>query len=341
MVQALAAAQQIAFGPLAFQAVRAMLKCGMLDFLEHHQPATRADLIARYGRYMADVLTESGVTAGVLNEAEDGILTLTDVGYCLLSDEMTRANFDFIADVCYLGADKLYDSLQQGKPTGLEVFGDWPTIYEGLSRLPEPARTSWFRFDHLYSDAFFSQAIELMRSNASLANVFDVGGNTGKFAGCLLRQVPEAQVTIVDLPGQLEMARANMAWAGERCHYAQANVLSDAAWPTGASVVWMSQFLDCFSHEQIVHILRKAAAVLEPDGSIFISEPFIDCQTFDAAAYSLAQGSLYFTCMANGNSKFYTAVEMEECVKEAGLQVRRSWHSLGKYQYSLMQCVLA
>ena len=45
--------------------------------------------------------------------------------------------------------------------------------------------------------------------------------------------------------------------------------------------------------------------------------------------------------MANGNSKFYTAAEMEECVQEAGLQVRRSWHALGKYQYSLMQCVLA
>ncbi len=341
MVRALAAAQQIAFGPLAFQAVRAMLKCGMLEYLEQNQPATRNDLVARYGRYMADVLTESGVTAGVLTEAEDGTLTLSDVGYCLLSDEMTRANFDFVADVCYLGADKLWESLAESKPSGLKVFGEWPTIYEGLSRLPEPARTSWFTFDHLYSDAFFAQAIELMRANASLENVFDVGGNTGKFAGCLLRTVEDANVTIVDLPGQLEMARANMAWAGERCRYAAANVLSDAPWPTGASVVWMSQFLDCFSHEQIVHILRKAAAVLVPGGSIFISEPFIDCQTFDAAAYSLAQGSLYFTCMANGNSKFYTAAEMEECVREAGLQVRQSWHSLGKYQYSLMQCVLA
>ena len=340
MVRALASAQQLAFGPLAFQAVRAMLKCGMLEYLEQNQPATRGDLVTRYGRYVADVLAESGLTAGVLEETADGTINISDVGYCLLHDEMTRANFDFVADVCYLGAERLPESLEKGKPAGLEVFGDWPTIYEGLFRLPEPARTSWFTFDHLYSDAFFAQAIGLMRENASLQNVFDVGGNTGKFAGCLLRTAPEANVTIVDLPGQLEMARANMAWAGERCRYAAVNVLGDAPWPTGASVIWMSQFLDCFSHSQIVHILRKAAAVLEPGGSVFISEPFIDCQTFDAAAYSLAQGSLYFTCMANGNSKFYTAAEMEECVQEAGLKVRRSWHSLGKYQYSLMQCVL-
>lgn len=341
MVRALAEAQKIAFGPLAFQAVRAMLKNGMLEYIEKNAGSKRENLVSEYGRYVADVLVESGVSAGVLDETDDGVVTLSDVGYCLLNDRMTRINFEFVADVCYLGADKLWESLQNGKPEGLKVFGDWPTIYEGLSRLPEPARTSWFAFDHLYSDAFFSQAIELMRENASLDNVFDVGGNTGKFAACLLRSVPEANVTIVDLPGQLEMARANMAWAGDRCRYEAVNVLGDAPWPTGASVVWMSQFLDCFSHEQITHILRKASENLRPGGSIFISEPFIDRQTFDAATYSLSQGSLYFTSMANGNSKFYTSTEMEECVNEAGLRVLRSWHSLGKYQYSLVQCVRA
>lgn len=340
MVEALAEAQKLAFAPLAFQAVRAMLLNGMLEYVAAHEPVMRSALASRYSRYVADVLVESGVTSGVLQEQETGV-SVSDVGYCLLNDPMTMANFNFVADVCYAGAEHLPEALAEGRPAGLPVFGDWSTIYEGLSRLPEPARTSWFAFDHLYSDAFFPQAIELMSRNASLNHVFDVGGNTGKFAGCLLRTVPEAAVTIVDLPGQLALAKQNMEWAGPRCDYAAVNVLGEADWPTGASVVWMSQFLDCFSHAQIVHILRKAAAVLEPGGSIFIAEPFIDCQTFEAAAYSLAQGSLYFTCMANGNSKFYTAAEMEECVQEAGLSVKRSWHALGKYQYSLMQCVLA
>lgn len=340
MVKALAEAQKIAFAPLAFQAVRAMLQCGFMEHVAARQPVPRGELASRYGRYVADVLTESGVTSGVLLENEEGV-SLSDVGFCLLNDRMTRANFDFVADVCYAGAERLPEALVQGKPAGLSVFGSWSTIYDGLSRLPEPARTSWFAFDHLYSDAFFPQAIELMLQHASLQRVFDVGGNTGKFAACLLHSQPEASVTIVDLPGQLDVARANLSWAGERCAYASVNVLSDEPWPVGASVVWMSQFLDCFSREQIVHILRKAAAVLEPGGSIFIAEPFIDCQTFDAAAYSLAQSSLYFTCMANGNSKFYTAAEMEECVREAGLSVKCSWHALGKYQYSLMQCVQA
>lgn len=340
MIQALADAQKIAFGPMVFQAVRAMMRLGMLERLTSGTGCSRTELQQAYGRYVADVLVESGVTAGVLHEDASGMVTASDVAYCLMEDEMTRRNFDFIADVCYLGAEKLGDALEQGKPAGLEVFGNWNTIYEGLSQLPEPARSSWFGFDHLYSDAFFPEAIELMRSHASLDNVFDVGGNTGKFATALLKRDASAVVTIVDLPGQSAMAQKNLGWAGERCRFAPVNVLSDAAWPAGATVVWMSQFLDCFSHEQIVSILRKAAAALVPGGSIFIAEPFIDKQTFEAAAYSLAQGSLYFTCMANGNSKFYTAAEMTECVQEAGLKLSAEWHSLGKYQYSLLQCQL-
>ncbi len=341
MIRALADAQRIAFAPLAFQAVRTMMKNGMLEYISANQPVSQESLVAVYGRYVTNVLCESALTAGVIEITGDDEVSLSDVGYCLLEDEMTRKNFDFVSDVCYLGAEQLWKSLETGKPAGLNVFGEWPTIYEGLSQLPEPARTSWFAFDHLYSDAFFPQAIELMQQHASVSNVFDVGGNTGKFATALLRTVPDARVTIVDLPGQLAVARANMAWAGERCAYAEVNVLSNAAWPKGASIVWMSQFLDCFSHEQVVSILAKAANALEPGGSIFIAEPFIDKQTYEAATYSLTQGSLYFTCMANGNSKFYSAKEMEQCVQEAGLRVVQSWHALGKFQYSLMQCARA
>lgn len=340
MIKALADAQRIAFAPMVFQAVRAMKKLGMLERLLKENGCSRAELRQTYGRYVADVLVESGVTAGVLHEDEAGHVSATDVAYCLMEDEMTKRNFDFIADVCYLGADSLGDALEQGKPAGLKVFGDWATVYEGLSQLPEPARTSWFGFDHLYSDAFFPEAIALIREHASTENVFDVGGNTGKFARALLERDADAVVTIVDLPGQSAMAQKNLAWAGDRCRFAPLNVLSDAAWPTGATVVWMSQFLDCFSHEQIVSILRKASAALVPGGSIFIAEPFLDKQTFEAAAYSLAQGSLYFTCIANGNSKFYTAEEMTECVQEAGLCLKAEWHALGKYQYSLLQCQL-
>ena len=70
MVEALAEAQKLAFAPLAFQAVRAMLLNGMLEYVAAHEPVMRSALASRYSRYVADVLVESGVTSGVLQEQE-------------------------------------------------------------------------------------------------------------------------------------------------------------------------------------------------------------------------------------------------------------------------------
>lgn len=335
-LKALEEAQKIAFAPMVFQAVNAMLGNGMLELISQGG-STRAGLAQKYGRYAVDVLVESTTSAGVVSEGGDGVLALTDVGECLLNDTMTQANFRFMADVCYHGAAALEESLREGRPAGLKVFGDWSTIYAGLSELPEPASTSWFRFDHFYSDVFFAEAIRCMQEAGDLRNVFDVGGNTGRFAKRLLATVAEAGVTIVDLPGQLDMARKNMG-DEPRCHYAAVDVLTPAPWPSGASAIWMSQFLDCFSHGQIVGILTKAGMALAEGGSIFIAEPFLDRQNFPAAVFSLAQTSLYFTCMANGNSKMYTRDEMVQCVEEAGLTVANEWHGLGRHDYSLLQC---
>ena len=58
--------------------------------------------------------------------------------------------------------------LEEGKPTGLKHFGDWPTIYEGLSSLPAQVQKSWFGFDHYYSDHSFDEAFDIVTSISGL-----------------------------------------------------------------------------------------------------------------------------------------------------------------------------
>ena len=104
------------------------------------------------------------------------------------------------------------------------------------------------------------------------------------------------------------------------------------------SAILMSQFLDCFSKEQITKILKDISKNINGKSSIFILEPFVDNQSFEAARYSLCHISLYFTCMANGVSKMYTKKEFEEIIKSAGLKIIKAHSGISRFDYTLLEC---
>jgi hypothetical protein len=99
----------------------------------------------------------------------------------------------------------------------------------------------------------------------------------------------------------------------------------------------MSQFLDCFSLSEITGILSQIAASVGADADIFVLEPLTDKQRFEASAYSLNATSLYFTSMANGNSKMYQFGELVDAVEAGGFELKSSHHNLGENAYSLLR----
>ena len=235
----------------------------------------------------------------------------------------------------------LEEALKEGKPAGLKCLGDWPTVYEGLSQLPEPAKSSWFAFDHHYSDGAFEQALALVFSRPT-RHLMDVGGNTGRWALQCVHHNPDVEVTIVDLPQQIAMMREQTAGepGADRIHGHAADMLDDnSQLPSNPpfDAIWMSQFLDCFSEPQIRSILRRAAAVMTPDTRLYIMETLWDRQRFDTAAFCLAQTSLYFTAIANGNSKMYHSDDLVRLVRESGLEVETIHDFLG-LSHSVVVC---
>ena len=125
----------------------------------------------------------------------------------------------------------------------------------------------------------------------------------------------------------------------DRCNFYGINVIAESPkFPKMSGAVLMSQFLDCFSEEQIISILSNVAKVAEDGTRVYILEPFIDNQQFKGAAYSLTHISLYFTCMANGTSKMYSEKDMIEFVEKAGLKVSKK-HTIGIHDYTLLECV--
>jgi hypothetical protein len=102
----------------------------------------------------------------------------------------------------------------------------------------------------------------------------------------------------------------------------------------------MSQLLDCFSEAEIVAILRKVRAALPPGGRLWILELFLDRQRFEAAAFSLQQTSLYFACVANGNSQMYDSAVFLDLLPQAGLAVTKLSDGVGSF-HTLIECVPA
>jgi ubiquinone/menaquinone biosynthesis C-methylase UbiE len=233
----------------------------------------------------------------------------------------------------------LDESIKKEKPAGLKVFGEWPTIYEALSKLPSQVQKSWFGFDHFYSDYAFPDVLPHVFGEKP-KTLLDIGGNTGKWAIQCFEFDPDVNVTIMDLPGQVDMAKKQIAQKGfsDRIAFFETNILDEnLPFPENFDAIWMSQFLDCFSEEQIKSILRRCRKALSKHGRVYILEPFWNRQRFKASAFVLQQTSLYFTAMANGNSQMYHSEHFIGYVREAGFQVDEQKDLIG-VSHTLLVC---
>ena len=338
-------AQWIAFGPVIFQAARVLRNTGILSAIDDSQSeGITLEAIAqktKVSEYGVRVLLESALSTGMVL-VNDKKYTLGKVGHFILHDPLTKVNMDFVHDVNYKGLFYLDKSIETGKPEGLKEFGEWKTIYEALSKLPPHVQESWFNFDHYFSDDAFPMVLPLVFGDGSVKKLLDIGGNTGKWAIASARYSADIHVTIMDLPGQLDMAakKINALGLDGQVSFKAVNLLDEQAEiPKGFDAIWMSQFLDCFSDAEIVSILKRCRAALDANGSIFILEPFWDRQRFEVAAFCLQQTSLYFTALANGNSQMYSAEVFLKCIDEAGLTVVKQTDRIGLSQ-TLLQCKL-
>ena len=341
-LQAKLDAQKIAFAPIMFQAARALRDLGILEYLlKNNSKGAEIETIAddlEISVYGVKVLLEAGLSLELV-QLINGKFSITKTGYFMVSDELTRVNMDFTNDVNYLGMMHLKESIKKGKPEGLKVFGKWDTVYEALSELPDNVRKSWFAFDHFYSDYAFPEVMPYIFTDHP-KKILDVGGNTGKFSIFCASHKPDIKLTILDLPGQVKEAMVNIKenQLEDRISTHGLNLLDNSKpFPKGYDAIWMSQFLDCFSQDEILGLLKRSYEALEDDGSLFILETYWDKQAYPASTYSLHATSLYFTAIANGNSQMYHSNDMVKLVDSSGLYVDQIVENIG-VSHTLFKC---
>lgn len=333
-------AQKIAFAPVIFQVARSMRDLKILDILFKHKDGLTLDELSELSnipRLNLQVLCESAASANIIYEDDEKIF-ISKIGLFIRSDEMTQANLNFNHFVNYMGLQDLDKSIFSEKPEGLKHFGSWDTIYPALSSLPENVKKAWLEFDHFYSNKSFEEAIDILES-LNPKSVLDIGGNTGKFAMAYRKQNMDISITVFDLPQQIKMLKQNIYENNiSNISTVEANILlEDTKIPKGFDIVWMSQFLDCFSHEQIVDILKKVKLSMSENTQVMIMEPFWNRQDNKTAAFCIINTSPYFTALANGKSKMFKFEDLECCINEAGLKIEQIYDNIGKCQ-SILRC---
>lgn len=341
-VEALGEAHRIAFSPFVFQASVSLHKLGVLDYIFNNREnggptVSEISESLSLSPYGVNVLLEIAESSNIVEKNSNNQYELTKVGYFLNFNPTTLINLNFTHDICYKGLFYLTDSIKTGKAEGLKELGSWNTIYEGLSELTPQQKQSWFDFDHHYSDGIFEESMARVFQN-NPKRIFDVGGNTGKFSIKCCEFNDEVFIKIVDLPGQLRLAEENVGDLDllHRVAFYPIDWLSkNPSIPKNADVIWMSQFLDCFSEDEIVKILSICAESMDENTELFIIETFTDRQLFSSSKFILEATSLYFTVLANGNSKMYSAEVMIKLIEKAGLKLVED-RPLGEYHTMLV-----
>lgn len=339
-------ANEIAFAPVVFQISRLMLKYDIFNYLYQSDDTglTMEDIIEKTGlsSYAVQVLLEASLSIRTVYIDSIDHYHLSKVGWFLLNDEIVKANLNFNHDVNYKGLFYLDEALETGKPTGLKVFGEWDTLYEGLSSLPKHVQDSWFGFDHFYSDNSFQEALAIIFQSKP-KRLLDVGGNTGRMATQCVNYDANVEVTIMDLPQQIALMQKAVAEEPNKNRIGghAANLLDLAVQvPTGFDVIWMSQFLDCFSEPEILHVLQRTVASMSEATELYIMETFWDRQKYETAAYCLTLTSVYFTAMANGNSKMYHSDDFIKIIELAGLKIVKIDDEIGM-GHTILKCIKA
>lgn len=338
--QAHTLANVLSLSPFLFQALATMRDTGLLAAVlasrRRGLDLEEAAEVSGLSPYGVQILVDMGRSVGLFRPSDDGRLLGTPFAHFLINHRGIDVQFGLSQKFAWGGLSDMTEALRTRSPEGLKSFGDWTTLYPHLSELPDDAREAWFDWDHHYSDSAFAGALEIVLAGEPRV-LLDIGGNTGRFARQYLARHPQGSVVLQDLPQQLEVADRELAPGHAGRYLLHACDVLDPGQPffSGADCAWMSQFVCCFSEEQLVPLLRRTAAALPPGAPIYVLDTFWDRQTEPSAEFSLHAASLYFAVFASGDGKMYAASDLLRWGEEAGLQVTGD-HAIGAYHTLLV-----
>jgi len=147
-------------------------------------------------------------------------------------------------------------------------------------------------------------------------HMLDIGGGPGTWSIAFLRAVPEARVTLFDLPEVVSIAEQNFAEAGlsDRVTLTAGDYYTDSL-PEGADLAWLGAICHQNSRKQNRDLFARVHAALSDDGVIVIRDVIMDPSHTSPASGALFAVNMLVATEAGGT---YTFDEYREDLNAAG-----------------------
>lgn len=146
--------------------------------------------------------------------------------------------------------------------------------------------------------------------------LLDVGGASGTYARALLENVPNASVTIFDLPVGIQQARKRFAGSefADRVDFVEGDFMQTAL-PAGYDFVWLSAIIHSFGREECVRLYQNIHQALVDGGLLAIRDYFMSPDRT-----SPPDGALFGVNMLinSANGRVYTFAETKDDLERAG-----------------------
>jgi ubiquinone/menaquinone biosynthesis C-methylase UbiE len=317
----------VLLGHNAFQFTRAGVELGLFDLLERSPGTAREQLGAELGlqERALDILLLGVTSLRLVERTEKGYFNAKSISDLFTGGhwELVKAVVGFEAYITYPGLVDFTESLRANSNIGLRRYtGDGATVYHRLSEDPELLKV-FYHFMGTWS-AVASKHLINYGDFSSSRRILDVGGGDATMAIALATAHPEVEVTVLEIPNVVELARKRVEEAGlsDRVKVVEGDIFADA-YPEGHDTVIFVHQLQIWPQDRIRVLLGHAHAVLPDDGRVMILNSMSE-DNYDGPLMA-ALASPFFAAVAGEGGMLYSWEKYEESLKEVGFdQVRRT-----------------
>lgn len=140
--------------------------------------------------------------------------------------------------------------------------------------------------------------------------VFDAAGGSGSLSNLVKETYPSSKVFLGDLPEVINQSAFN-----NKCSF---DLFS--SWPMSADKILLARVLHDWNDLQVIQILSNAAAVLKPDGQVYIFEMLLEDDSYGGSLCDL-----HLLCVTGGQERtlaHYTSLAMK-----AGFKVKQVFNN--------------